>query len=283
MTIAGVLHQAVSVLGEAGSPTPRLDAEVLLAACLQIDRLYFFTHADQEVTAEVAEVYFGWIQRRIKGEPVSYIVGVKEFWSLPFRVTPDVLIPRPETEVLVEEVLALMPQQLATGWRVLEIGTGSGAIAVALAAERKDVQVTATDVSGAALTVARDNAERNGVKERITFLQGDLFVPVTGQFDLIVSNPPYIARRDFDRLPPGIRDYEPAGALLAGLEGTEVHWDLIDGSASFLSSGGWLLMEMGNGQGEMIRQLFKGHGGYEEVGTRCDYGGMERVIKARRI
>lgn len=281
-TTGGVLHEAVSVLGEAGSPTPRLDAEVLLAACLKIDRLHFFTHAEQGVEAEAGEVYSGWIKRRSRGEPVSYIIAVKEFWSLPFHVSPSVLIPRPETEVLVEEVLKVVAAPQEARWQVLEIGTGSGAIAVALATEKEDIQVTATDLSGEALAVAKDNAERNGVTDRIQFLQGNLFAPVTGQFDVIVSNPPYISRRDFDLLPPGIRDYEPTAALLAGPEGIEFHRELICRGASFLKRGGWLLMEMGEGQGEQIRRLFADDGGYEKADIRSDYGGMERVIKARR-
>jgi len=282
MTIAGVLHEAISVLGDVGSPTPRLDAEVLLAACLQIDRLCFFTHAEREIDAAAAQVFAGWIQRRIKGEPVSYIVGMKEFWSLPFRVTPAVLIPRPETEVLVEEVLAVIPKRAGKVWQVLDVGTGSGAIAVALATECENIQVTATDLSWEALAVAKDNADRNGVTDRIAFLQGDLFEAVTGLFDLIVSNPPYISRSDFDLLPPGIRNYEPAGALLAGEDGTEVHRKLIDGGLAFLKSGAWLLMEMGEDQGANLRTYLNEQGGYDTVGIRNDYGGAERVIKARR-
>ncbi len=282
MTIAGVLHEAISVLGDAGSPTPRLDAEVLLAACLQIDRLCFFTHAEREIDAAAEQVFAGWIQRRIKGEPVSYIIGTKEFWSLPFQVTPAVLIPRPETEVLVEEALAVMPTRPGRVWQVLDVGTGSGAIAVALATECKDIQVTATDLSREALAVAKDNADRNGVTDRIAFLQGDLFAAVTGLFDLIVSNPPYISRSDFDLLPPGIRNYEPAGALQAGEDGTEVHRKLIDGGMAFLNSGGWLIMEMGEDQGTKLRTYLNEHDGYDTVVIRNDYGGVERVIKARR-
>lgn len=282
MTIGDVLHEAVCVLGDAGSPTPRLDAEVLLAACLKIDRLHLFTHAERLVDAPAAQVYIGWIQRRTKGEPVSYIVGIKEFWSLPFRVTPAVLIPRPETEVLVEEALAVMPERPGTGWRVLDVGTGSGAIAVALATEREDVQVTATDLSREALAVAEDNADRNGVKDHVRLLQGDLFAPVTGSFDLIVSNPPYISSSDYDLLPSGIRDYEPVGALLAGDDGTEVHRKLIDEGKAFLKSGGWLIMEMGEDQGAKLRTYLNEQGGYDTVSIRNDYGGAERVIKARR-
>lgn len=283
MTIAEVLHEALTVLGEAGSPTPRLDAEVLLADCLQIDRLMFFTHPEQTVTPDAVTRFQARIARRIKGEPISYIVGMKEFWSSPFQITPAVLIPRPETEVLVEEALAVMSECTGKIWQVLDIGTGSGAIAVALAVERNDVRITATDLSREALNIAAANAKRNGVRDRIKFFQGNLFDSVTGQFDLIVSNPPYISRADFDLLPAGIRNFEPRGALLAGEEGTEVHRELIDRSAAFLRSGGWLLMEMGEDQGARLRTYLIEKGGYDTVGIRNDYGGAERVIKARRI
>jgi len=281
-TIAEILREASFALEAAGSPTPRLDAEVLLSYCLKADRLRFFTHPELVLDSEATEDYAKKIGRRKKGEPVSYIVGVKEFWSLPFQVGPSVLIPRPETEVLVEEALAVMTEACEAGWRILEIGTGSGAVAVALASERTDIHVTATDLSGDALAVAKNNAERNGVEGRVLFLQGDLFEPVKGRYDMIVSNPPYISCRDFELLPPGIRDYEPSGALLAGPEGIEFHRELIFKGASFLRRGGRLLMEMGEEQGQKIRKCFETQGDYEEIGIRSDYGGAERVIKARR-
>jgi release factor glutamine methyltransferase len=283
MTISEVLHEAVAVLGEAGSPSPRLDAEVLLADGLQVDRLIFITHPEQVVNPEAVAVFRTRITRRITGEPVSYIIGIKEFWSLPFNVTPAVLIPRPETEVLVEEALAAIPECPGRTWRVLDMGTGSGAIAVALAAERQDIRIVATDSSPEALKVAAANTERNCVQERIRFTQSDLFASVTGSFDLIVSNPPYISRADFDLLSPGIRDFEPAAALLAGEEGTEVHRKLIYEGTAHLNSGGWLLMEMGEEQGAKLRTYLIENGGYDTVGIRNDYGGAERVIKARRI
>jgi len=281
-TIAEILREASFALEAAGSPTSRLDAEVLLSHCLKLDRLRFYTHSEQALSSEATEDYAKKIDRRKKGEPISYIVGVKEFWSLPFQVDPSVLIPRPETEVLVEEALVIMSERREPGWRVLEIGTGSGAVAVALASERRNIHVTATDLSGEALAVAKGNAERNGVEGRVLFLQGDLFEPVTGQYDMIVSNPPYISRHDFGLLPLGIKDYEPSRALLAGPEGIEFHRELIFKGASFLERGGWLLMEMGEGQGQNIRECFETQDGYEEVGIRSDYGGTERVIKARR-
>jgi len=281
-TIAEILREASFALEAAGSPTPRLDAEILLSHCLKIDRLRFFTHPEQDLDSEATEDYARKIDRRKKGEPVSYIVGVKEFWSLPFQVAPSVLIPRPETEVLVEEALMVMREWRPAGWRVLEIGTGSGAVAIALASERRDIHVTATDISGDALDLAKGNAERNGVKDCVLFLQGDLFEPVTGRYDMILSNPPYISRRDFELLPSGIRDYEPSRALLAGPEGIEFHRELIFKGVSVLDRGGWLLMEMGDGQGKNIRKCFETQGGYEDISIRSDYGGTERVIKARR-
>ncbi|MDX9745174.1 MAG: peptide chain release factor N(5)-glutamine methyltransferase [Syntrophales bacterium] len=283
MTVADILNEAVVFLADAGSPTPRLDAEVLLAACLRLDRLLFLTHPEDEVNPDAVCRYKGWLQRRGGNEPVSYITGTKEFWSLPFLVTPAVLIPRPETEVLVEETLACMPSKAGKTWQVLEVGTGSGAVAVALASERPDIQITATDVAPEALAIARANAEANGVKDRITFLQGNMLEPVSGRFDLIVSNPPYISRHDYDSLPPGIREYEPMDALVPGPEGTEAHGILIQESPSFLYAGGWLLMEMDGGQVGTLRRLFNKRGRYENLSVRSDYGGMERVIRARRI
>jgi release factor glutamine methyltransferase len=281
-TIAEILREASLALEAAGSPTSRLDAEVLLEYCLKVDRLHFYTHPEQALNSEAAEDYAKKIDRRKKGEPIAYIIGVKEFWSLPFQVGPSVLIPRPETEVLVEEALMVMRQRRPRGWRVLEIGTGSGAVAVALASERTDIRVTATDLSGGALAVAKCNAERNGVGDRVLFLQGDLFEPVTGRYDVILSNPPYISSRDFELLPLGIRDYEPPDALLAGPEGIEFHRRLIFQGASFLKRGGWLLMEMGEEQGPGIERCFDAQGGYETAEVRSDYGGAERVVKARR-
>ncbi len=281
-TVSDVLQAALATLGEADSPTPRLDVEVLLADCLKVDRLQFITHPEQFVSAKALAEYKARIDRRKKGEPVSYIVGQKEFWSLPFYVNRAVLIPRPETEVLVEETLAVLAAPSPEARHVLDVGTGSGAIAVSLAVERADIRITATDLSRKALDVAEENARMNGVHDRIRFMQGDLFAPVAGVYDVIVSNPPYISLSDFASLPAGIRNYEPAEALLAGPDGTEIHRELIFQGFSFLNRGGWLLMEMGEDQGRRIRSSLSEHGGYEEVGSRFDYGGTERVIKARR-
>ena len=216
------------------------------------------------------------VAMRIKGEPVAYIIGEKEFWSLTFEVTPDVLIPRPDTEILVEEVLKLFGREEV---RILEIGTGNGAISVALASEREQVSITATDCSPEALAVAGRNALKNNVNKRISFLCGDLFEPVRGTYDIIISNPPYLSEEEFNLLAPGVREYEPRRALVAGLDGTEFHRRLIQGARPFLAEDGWLAMELGAGQrGDLEKILHESD--YCDIVFHRDYAGIERVVLA---
>ena len=221
-----------------------------------------------------------WIERRKKGEPVAYITGWKEFWSIPLKVNRDVLIPRPETEFLVEQIIGLLGGR--TECKLLELATGSGAISVASAVCLHQVHVTATDVSPEALRVARENARMNGVADRITFLQGDLFTPVAGLFDVIASNPPYVSEEEYCRISPGVRDFEPAVALLAGPDGTEFHRALIRGATEHLVGGGWLLLEIGAGQDVRIEEMIRAADVYEEIGFVRDYSGIIRIAKARR-
>jgi len=282
--IGEVLRETEATFEKTGSPTPRLDAEVLLSHCLKANRIRFFTHPEQVLDEKTLADYDDAIKRRQKGEPVSYIIGRKEFWSLFFHVNSHVLIPRPDTEIIVEETLAVMLEQPQDQWTILEIGTGSGAIAIALASEQKNAKITATDISEMALHVARENAQSNNVAERIFFVQSDMFASLNDQqFDMIISNPPYISSHDFSLLPEGIRHYEPHLALIAGNDGTEFHQHLIDGGLSYLNQGGWLIMEMGAGQGKTIQKYFEAAKSYEGINIRCDYAGMERVIKGRRI
>ena len=282
-TISEALYETEAVLRETGSPTPRLDAEVLLSHCLKASRLLLFTHPEQILDDKILADYGKATKRRQKGEPVSYIIGRKEFWSLPFHVNSSVLIPRPDTEIAVEEALASMAKQQKDHWNILEIGTGSGAIAIALASEQKNAHITATDISEEALNVARENALKNNAADRILFVLGDMFAPFKEErFDMIISNPPYISCHDFPLLSEGIRHYEPHLALLAGNDGTEFHRRLIDEGLSFLNPGGWLIMEIGTEQGEAVREYFAAGAGYEKISTRRDYAGMDRVIKGRR-
>lgn len=289
MNIRDILNRAAADFEKSGSTTPRLDAEVLLSAWLHADRLEFYRAPGKTIREEKISGFEGWIKRRVQGEPVAYITGVKEFWSLLFEVNRDVLVPRPETEILVEETIALgtdfksVPNLVHKGLRILEIGAGSGAVSVSLAVELREACFTATDISPCALFLARKNARAHGVEGRIDFLPGNLFEPVSGLFDVVVSNPPYISAEEFERLPREVKEYEPQQALLAGADGTFYHGKIIEGGRRCLKKGGWLLMEMGAGQKERIEKMLKGAEVYNDIDSRRDYGGVERVIKARKV
>ena len=217
---------------------------------IQRDRAFLIAHPESELSAEGAVRYYALIERRLAGEPIQYITGETEFYGLPFQVNRDVLIPRPETEHLVEKVLSL-----AAGLerpRIVDVGTGSGAIAVALAHKLPAAPITAIDLSEAALAVARGNADRNGVADRVRFLEGDLLTPVADeQFEIVVSNPPYVADGDRASLSVEVRDYEPALALFAG-SGLDVYRRLIPEARAVLVDGGFLAVEMGFGQAELL-------------------------------
>lgn len=282
MTIEQLLDRATKTFQAQGLRTSRLDAEVLLASYLNKERTWLFIHAGQEMDAAEVAAFNCWVARRQQGEPVAYIVGRKEFWSLDFAVDPRVLIPRPDTEVLVEEVLKALEFSNASGPEILDVGTGSGAIAVALAHERPDARITATDISLDALAVAAGNAERNQAASRITFLAGSFFKPVEGCFDIIVSNPPYIAAGDYAQLAAGVKNFEPRAALLAGKEGMDCYEKIIPQAVRYLKPGGCLLLEIGDGQKEQIEGLFRRCGMYRDVAFRKDYAGRWRVVKAGR-
>jgi release factor glutamine methyltransferase len=222
------------------------------------------------------------IARRLRGEPVAYITGRKPFWSFTLEVNPDVLIPRPDTEVVVEEALAVFRTHPVDRPRILDIGTGSGAIALALAAEIPGAQITATDISDAALSVAKKNAGTLGLDRSITFLQGDLFAPVHGTFDLIVSNPPYIGAAEYETLPPGVKDFEPRQALYAGKSGLEFYEKLVYQAKKYLKEKGWLLLEIGDKQGQEVLARMEMSQFYDAISVRADYAGLSRVVKGRR-
>jgi len=279
--IKTILRQAAHDLAASGSPSPRLDAEVLLMHVLMTDRLSLMLHPERNLTWEEAARFAGEVERRRRGEPVAYILGEKEFWSLRFKVNCEVLIPRPETECLVEEVLkchGTNSQDLA----IIDIGTGSGVIGVVLAVEFPAARIVATDVSPGALEVARQNAAAHGVEGRMDFLEGSLFGTALGPFDIIVSNPPYIPDGVYPLLPSGIREFEPRGALVAGPDGADFHREIIRQGASRLKPGGRIFLEIGEGQGSLVEGFLRETGAYEEISIRKDYGGMERVAVARR-
>jgi release factor glutamine methyltransferase len=277
-----VLNQTTLNFQERGFSSSRLDAEVLLSTYLKTDQSGLYANFERLITDEELNGFLSWVKRRQKGEPVAYITGRKEFWSLSFEVNPEVLVPRPETELLVEEILKVCQEVKDRETAILEVGTGSGAISVAVASDFKKAHIVATDTSIEAIKVARKNAAGNGVKERISFLHGNLFEPVSGKFDIIVSNPPYISEEEFEHLPLEVKNFEPKGALLAGSDGTEFHDNLIREGSHYLKSGGWLFMEIGAGQKGAVEDMLRKNKGYDCIGFKTDYGGIERVAMARR-
>lgn len=282
MEIREALNQATLDFTQCGLASPRLDAEVLLSHCLGTDRYGLYREPERPITGEAVRGFRHLVARRRQGEPVAYLTGYREFWSLTFAVNRDVLVPRPETEILVEEVLNACADDGRGRPRILEIGTGSGAISVALASELKDAAIVATDISPGALKVAARNAVDNGVADRIDFVRGDLFAPLKGAFDVIVSNPPYIAEREYAHLPADVKIFEPQGALLAGPEGTEFHREIVKEGWRCLTPGGRLFMEIGYGQKERVHAALREMNRYEEIRFRKDYAGVARVVTARR-
>ncbi|TYQ05401.1 UNVERIFIED_ORG: release factor glutamine methyltransferase [Zoogloea ramigera] len=253
-----------------------LDWRVLLCHALNTTRVGLITGSERALTPDEAQRFGDLVQRRLAGEPVAYLVGQREFFGLPFDVSGAVLIPRPDTELLVELTLARLPQ----GGRVLDMGTGSGAIAVSLAHTRRDADVTALDVSADALAVARRNADANGV--RVTFLHSDWFAALadTPPFDIIASNPPYIASGD-RHLSEGDLRYEPVGALTDHADGLSALRILVAGAPAHLAQQGWLLMEHGYDQADAVRALLAS-AGYTDVQSWRDIADIERVSGGRR-
>jgi len=280
--VHNILNDAVHALEAAGSPSARLDAEVLLAFCLNCDRVEFLKNPEMIIAEEKLAEFRALLARRLQWEPVAYITGRKNFWTFTLEVNRDVLIPRPDTEIIVEEALDVSRKMDEAAIRILDIGTGSGAIALALAQEIPTARVMATDVSPAALALARKNARSLNLDDRIDFLQGDLFEPVKGEFDIIVSNPPYIPDAEYAELPAGVKDYEPRMALWAGKNGLEFYERLICQASGYLRKNGWLLLEIGAKQENQVRGLMEETGSYEGIVMRRDYAGLPRVIKTRR-
>ncbi|SFB73712.1 peptide chain release factor N(5)-glutamine methyltransferase [Massilia yuzhufengensis] len=255
-------------------PLDALENRILLCHALGLARVQLITQSERAITSEEAARLAALVRRRQDGEPIAYIVGEREFFGLPFKVAPGVLIPRPDTELLVELALERLPPR----GRLLDMGTGSGAIAVACAHSRRDASVTALDVSDDALAIARANATANGAAVR--FLRSDWFAAIGGErFDLIASNPPYIAAGD-EHLSQGDLRFEPAGALTDHADGLSALRIIIDGAPSHLEVGGWLLLEHGYDQADAVRSLLAARG-YGEVQSWRDLAGIERVSGGR--
>ena len=275
MKVSSLLSQASSVL--ATQPESRLEAEVLLCHVLGVSRAWLYANGGQTIEVQHSGRFLECLERRASGEPIAYITGTREFWSLPLKITSDVLVPRSETELLVETVLSMIPS--GVNWRVADLGTGSGAIALALAHERPDCEVHATDISGPALTLARENAERLNLS-RVQFHRGSWFESLTGRFHVIVSNPPYIARMD-PHMQLGDCRFEPEIALSPGDDGLSAIRAIVTGARDSLKRNGVLAFEHGYDQGEWGRKLLN-EAGFADVKTVKDLAGLDRVTMGRR-
>jgi release factor glutamine methyltransferase len=291
-TVGRLLQWTADYLKSHGSESPRLDAEVLLAKSLGCQRIQLYTSFDIEPNEEVRAAFRELVRRRAEGAPVAYLVGHREFYSLDFRVTPDVLIPRPETELLVIALLDLAKSRpggtgSASGTHAMaiaDVGTGSGIIAVCAAKHLPGCRVTAIDTSPAALEVAKSNAQKHGVLERIDFVQSDLFAEVAPEkkFDFILSNPPYIATSEMQSLSPDVRNHEPHAALLAGPRGTEVIESLIPQSAERLNPGGYFIMEISPMIHNRVLALIAVEKRFEPATTIKDLARLPRVLQTRK-
>ena len=263
---------------------PRAGAEILLASVLQLERVDLYVRYDQPLSAEELSRFKELIRRRCAGEPVAYIVGRREFWSMDFTVTPDVLIPRPETECLVEAVLHRL-EGAAPGRRIIDLGTGCGAVALALAARMPQHLFWASDVSAAALAVARQNARAHRLSENVRFFCGSWLEPVqdrSARFDMIVSNPPYVRRSAIENLQVEIRQYEPLSALDGGEDGLRCLKAIVASAAGCLKAGGHLLLEIGFDQKEALSAVVHRTGAYHDVTFLKDYGGRDRVAALQK-
>ena len=298
MTLREWLDRGEALLSEGPhSDHARRDAEMLLLHKIGKNRAWLIAHSDEEFAGCSAISYSALLERRLRGEPIQYITGECEFYGLPFRVTPDVLIPRPETEHLVEKVLDFSKHLGASGllpletWhtnrsdrrlRILDVGTGSGAIAIALASQLPTAIVTAIDISDAALAVAQHNAARNQVLDRIRFLEGDLLTPVASeQFEIIASNPPYVPSSDHALIAVEVREHEPHVALFGGDDGFAIFRRLVPAAFDALVSGGYLAFEFGFSQQPDLESLLAS-AGFEQIGFVHDLQGIPRVASARR-
>jgi release factor glutamine methyltransferase len=277
--VRSLIDEGAARLGRV-SDEPRREAEVLLGAALGRPRAWLLGHPEERILdCEATDRYEALVTRRALGEPVAYLLGEKEFWSLPLAVGPGVLIPRPETELLVERALAHLPAGRPCA--VLDLATGSGAVALAIASERPLARIVATDVEPAAVDTARLNASRLGLSGQVEIHTGHWYEPLAGRrFDFIAANPPYIAVGD-PRVEPGVRRYEPAGALFAAADGLEALREVIAGAPAHLLHGGWLAVEHGDSQGEDVRGLF-GSAGLDAVRTHRDPAGRDRCTEGRR-
>lgn len=296
MQLKAALASAVGDLTAKNVPSPRMNAELLLRFVLNCDRAYLLAHPERELTADEESQYLSALAERSRGVPAQYITGHQEFWGMDLIVTPAVLIPRPETEHVIETVLEIVSSDLRSpasalrkdatevpstksGVRIADVGTGSGCIALALAKELPNAQICATDISSAALEIARANAARHQLDKRIQFHETDLLAGLNGPFDLIVSNPPYVGLSEEDQVQLEVRKFEPRSAVFAGQTGVEVIVPFIAQAWRALRPGGWLVFEISGTIADRVRPLLDG---WDDVLVTPDLQSIPRVVRARK-
>lgn len=284
-TISEAIAEAAARIRDAGHTEERRAARLLLANALGVDQTQLLVRSGDQLDGGIYDAYLGMVARRAAGEPLQHITGRQEFYGLDFVVTPDVLIPRPETEFLVEQVLGLAEEVFQRTPLIVDIGTGSGCIAVALARGLPAARFIGTDISAAALCIARTNAERNGVGGHIEFLEGDLFAALVGKgikgtVDIIAANPPYVPANRPDSVERQVRDYEPPVALFGGEDGLTFYSRLLEGAPSYLKPGGYLVCEIGYSQLDAVRDIIDGTA-FELVEVTSDLQGIPRTLTIR--
>lgn len=282
-TVGRLLTWTADYLKKHQADSPRLDAEVLLAEARGCQRIQLYTAFEEVVDDATRTRFREFVKRRAEGMPVAYIVGRKEFYSLNFRVTPDVLIPRPETEHAVIAVLDLLKTSGLAAPQIVDIGTGSGCIAITVAKHAPTAHVTAVDQSPAALAIAAENAAAHQVTDRVTFVESDLLTALPGdqRFDIIVSNPPYVTEAEWAELSPGVRDFEPRMALVGGTTGLEITTRLVAQAVERLTPDGWLVLEIHDGLEAQTHALLTATGRFEKISTIKDLAQLPRVVQAQ--
>lgn len=285
-TIKKLLDWVSGYFAEKGVDSPRLSGELLLCHVLGLERIQLYTLFDRAVDPPQLAQLRALVKRAGEHEPIAYLVGRCEFYSLPLKITSDCLIPRPETEGLVEKAIMFLRQREGAQ-QVLDLCTGSGCIAAAVAKNVKEVEVVATDISDAALKVAAENMEKLKLTEKVRLLCGDLFDPIieglgAARFDLIVSNPPYVSEPEYAALDKNVKDYEPADALLAGADGLDVYKRIVEKVDDFLKPDGALMMEIGYAQGPAIRELLEASGAFKTITIEKDFANNDRIAIAKK-
>jgi len=287
-TIQKLLNWVTEYLTGKGIESPRLSAELLLSHTVGLKRIELYTQFDKPVPPEQLEQLRDLVKRAGQNEPIAYLVGRTEFYSLQINVTPDCMVPRPETELLVERAIEFLRTRRTGTQYVCDLCTGSGCIAVAIAENFSDARIIATDICDAALAVAAGNVKKHQLSDRINLLCGDLFDPVisgldVNEFDLIVSNPPYVSTAEYEKLDKNVKDYEPKKALFAGVNGLDIYYRVIEKAGQFLKPDGLLMLEIGYAQGRAVKELLEQTGEFSEIKIEKDFHNNDRIVTAAKI